>query len=160
MKVIVPHAPDKLHETTEQVLESFQFWRRVRYVELTHDDAYRQLLRDLWLEGESFIIVEQDIVPWPGALEELWRCPCYWGSNTYKLHGGEGIHHGFGCTKITTALMARLPKVWDEPGHWSELDQRLWFAAREIGQEPHPHRPPVIHLNPRELHHAGDNHGA
>jgi hypothetical protein len=45
-----------------------------------------------------------------------------------------------------------LPAVWDTAGvHWSKLDGHLFHAARDAGQEPHLHRPPVIHLNPREM---------
>jgi hypothetical protein len=59
--------------------------------------------------------------------------------------------HMLGCAKLGEGLMRELPGIWDAPGHWSELDQRLFFAARDAGIEPHLHRPPVIHLNPRDL---------
>lgn len=145
MKVVVPHT--NLHPVTKQVLESYRL--PVRFVEIKDDDAYRRLLRDLWDEDETVVLVEHDVAPWPGAIEELLACPCLWGSNSYIINGGVGIYHGLGCTKISTGLMRMLPGLWNEAKHWSQLDRHLWFAARAIAQEPHPHRPPVIHLNPR-----------
>lgn len=122
----------------------------VRYVELRDDDSYRLLLQELWRQRQSVILIEHDILPWPGAIEELAGCSCAWGSYTYKMHGGLGIHHMFGCTKLTPALMQATDGLWDAPCRWDVLDQRLWFAARDRF-EPHPHRPPVIHLSEREL---------
>lgn len=147
MRVVVPHT--NLHPITKRVLDSYGL--PVEYVPLEGDDGYRQLLRSLWVRRQPVVIVEHDILPFPGAVEELAGCSCAWGSFTYRLHGGYGIHHGFGCTKLTPRLMDAVPTVWDEPGKWDILDQRLYFAARAVGHEPHPHRPAVIHLSEREL---------
>lgn len=147
MRVVVPYV--QLHPLVAPILRSQG--HRPDCFELSGDDAYRQLLKWLWEVGESVIIVEQDILPWPGALDELAGCPCRWGTYSYREHGGVGIAHMLGCAKLTGALMAAVPQVWDEPGHWSGLDQRLFFAARAVGIEPHLHRPPVLHLNAREL---------
>jgi hypothetical protein len=143
MKVVVPYV--ELHPVTRQVTEPYN----PEYVPLVGDDAYRQLMHRLWQEGEPFVIVEHDIIPWPGAIEELFACSCAWGAYSYKLHGGIGIYHGFGCTKITPELMDATPCIWSQPAHWNTLDQRLWFAARAKGLEPHPHRPAVTHLSRR-----------
>lgn len=143
-RVVVPYTT--LHPVTKSVLDSFEL-RDVAYMDVSADtDAYRRLLRDLWNEQTTVVMVEHDIVPWPGAIEELAGCMGLWCSCAYRLGGGYGVYHGFGCTKISADLMRLVPHVWDEPGSWDVLDQRLWFAAREAGQEPHPHRPPVIHL--------------
>jgi len=143
MRVVVPF--QRLHPVTKKVVDYY----RPEYVHLEDDDGYRLLMQRLWREREPVIIIEQDIVPWPYAVEELWRCSCSWGSYSYQLHGGIGIVHGFGCCKLTTILMDAVPNVWDEPERWDVLDQRLFFAAREVGLEPHRHRPDVTHLNER-----------
>ena len=145
MKVVVPYT--NLHPVTKMVTE----WYKPEYVHLEDDDAYRRLLKQLWEERESVVIVEHDVVPWPYAIEELFRCSCWWGAYSYQLHGGVGIHHGFGCTKFGLKLMEAVPFIWDEPGHWNSLDQRLYFCARKLGIEPHPHRPPVIHLSEKHI---------
>lgn len=121
----------------------------VSYRELKRDDDYRMLLRELWAEREDVVIVEHDVVPWPGSIEELWQCPCAWGTYSYRMHGGIGIAHGFGCAKLTTRLMDAVPDVWEMPGMWNVLDQRLFYDARGRGIEPHMHRPPVTHLSRR-----------
>lgn len=156
MRIVVPFTD--LHPTTKEVLsrETFQ----VDFVDVRGDpDSYRRLLARLWSERETVVIVEHDIVPWPGAIEEIWACPCQWGTYSYVMHGGIGIAHGFGCCKLTAWLMTNLPGLWDEPGEWSVLDQRLFFAARKVGIEPHLHRPPVTHL-PRNPVHTKEIRGA
>jgi hypothetical protein len=143
MNVVVPYT--NLHPTTEFVLRQYP----VEYVDVSEPDAYLGLLRRLWVEGATVIVVEHDVVPWPGALEEVWNCPCAWGSYSYHMHGGIGIYHGFGCTKLTAELMKQTPRVWEPWASWNMLDQKLFFAARAQGIEPHHHRPPVTHLNDR-----------
>lgn len=123
---------------------------------IAHDeDAYRRVLLNIWQTHETVIIVEHDIIPWPGAIEELLACSCQWGTYSYKTNGGTGVAHMLGCAKLTPGLMDAVPTVWDDPAPWWELDQRLFFAAREKGIEPHLHRPAVTHLNPRELRGSG-----
>jgi hypothetical protein len=148
MNVVVPFVA--LQPVVKSVLESYKL-PFIDYVHLPDDDAYRRLLQRIWHSAQETIIVEHDILPWPGALEELSMCPCRWGTYSYRTLGGTGIAHMLGCAKLGEGLMRELPGIWDAPGHWSELDQRLFFAARDAGIEPHLHRPPVIHLNPRDL---------
>lgn len=114
-------------------------------------DGYRKFMAQRWERGETFVIIEHDILPWPGAVQELLACECVWGTYSYYTNGGIGVSHMLGCTKITNRLIAALPNIWKEPRVWYELDSHLMFTAREIGIEPHLHRPAVIHLNKREL---------
>ena len=146
-KVIVPFT--RLHPVTEAVLASYSL--NIRYERLEGDQAYRLLLQRLWREGETVVIVEQDILPWPSAIEELHQCMGLWCSCSYLYGGAYSLFHMLGCTKLSAKLMQLLPDLWDEPGHWSTLDTRLYHAAMQIGEVAHPHRPPVIHLNPKEL---------
>lgn len=141
MKVVVPYT--SLKQPTRLVLKQY----KPEYVDVSGPDAYRRLLQRIWTEGETTIIVEHDVVPWPGALDELWQCPCAWGAYSYHMHGGLGIYHGLGCTKIGAELIARTPTVWHPPHPWNVLDQMLLFASRGTGLEPHHHRPAVTHLN-------------
>lgn len=144
MKVVVPYAPGKLHPVTKDVLLSYCL--PVEFEKLTDDYAYSRLLKHLWDEGETVVIVEQDIVPWPGAVEELCCCVGLWCTHTYYHSGGIGVSHMLGCAKLSAELIQSLPGLWDEPVHWSTCDQHLFYCARGIRQEPHLHRPPVIHL--------------
>jgi hypothetical protein len=142
MKVICPHTT--LHPVTKMVLDSYNLG--VQYVPLYGTDGYRQLLQQLWQEQEDVVIIEHDIVPWPGCIEELYNCPGEWCTNSYHWQGKVGLYHMLGCTKISVALMRSLPDVWAQPGDWSLCDRRLFFAAQALGKDPHQHRPPVIHL--------------
>jgi hypothetical protein len=142
MNVVVPYT--NLHPTTEFVLRPY----RPTYIDVSETDGYLKLLRSLWHQGETVILVEHDVVPWPGALDEISHCPCEWGSYSYHMHGGIGIYHGFGCTKLSAEMMRQTPEVWASWASWNMLDQKLLFHARSKGFEPHTHRPPVTHLNP------------
>jgi hypothetical protein len=124
-----------------------------RYEHLPLEESYWSLLCGLWLEQQSFIIVEHDIVPWPGAIEEIWNCPLPWCAFSYHRHVSElrrgvGDYHGFGCVKFSAELMKRLPEVWTkcERRHWSKLDTHFEHFTYVAGIRPHHHRPPVIHL--------------
>lgn len=146
--IIVPFAPGKLRPLTEAALTRLG----ARFVQLDYEGSYWRLLCELWEARETVVIVEHDILPWHGALDELAACPGQWCSFTYQINGGVGIHHAFGCTKITAALMEAVPHVWRDTAdrRWHTLDAQLCHAALMAGQVPHPHRPAVIHLRDLE----------
>jgi hypothetical protein len=154
VKLVVPYT--QLHPLVPRILATYGL--SPIYVSLEDDDAYRRLMQRLWIDQETTVIVEHDILPWEGAVQELYFCPGSWCSCSYRLggvHGGVGIYHGLGCTKLSTKIMAATKGLWDKPYHWSLIDRVLFFAAREQELDPHPHRPPVIHLNERELRPSG-----
>jgi hypothetical protein len=154
MRVVVPYAPGRLHSVTRRVIESYEL--STEWVELRDYDDYRKLLRRIWDDGRTVVLIEQDVVPWPGAIEELYHCMGEWCSCAYRLFGGYGVYHHLGCTKLSSELMKKLPDVWNEPRPWNVLDAHLRWEANRIGVHPHPHRPPVIHLSEREI--GGENH--
>jgi hypothetical protein len=147
-RVVVPYV--KLHPVTQQVLNGSN--ADVHYEMVGDDDgAYCQLLNNLWQRGSSVIIVEQDIVPWPGALDEIWQCPAQWCTYSYAWRNeygrtGIGLSHMLGCVKLSAELMRALPNVWRESCSWVNCDRRLFFTARNHGIDPHLHRPAVTHL--------------
>lgn len=113
--------------------------------------AYWAMFVALWATGERVIVVEHDVLPWPGALGELWRCAEPWCAFPYQLNGS--MLTGNGCTKFSAEFMA------DAPGLWRDIQTRTWLtldtvfaaAASEQGYEVHRHGPPVIHLNPAHI---------
>lgn len=154
MKLVVPYT-DKLKAIVRDVLlDNYKLPARFEYVG-DNDFSYWKLMRQLWSEHEDFVIVEHDVLPWPGAVEELLGCPYNWCSLGYKINvtstgrAGYGAYHTFGCTKFSTGLMDAMPKVWDsfESHHWKHLDAQFYTHATAICQSPHPHRPPAIHLH-------------
>jgi hypothetical protein len=146
--VVVPFT--RLHPITKQVLDGYGL--DVRYVDVSaSDDSYRLLLQKLWDEHETISIIEHDIVPYPGAIEEAWACCADWCTHSYSWtnergESGVGVSHMLGCAKLSPRLMDAVPDVWRTPCHWTECDRRLFFAARDAGIDPHEHRPAVVHL--------------
>ena len=153
IKLFVPHT-EAMRPIVPEVLERVLCLHPV-YIFMGGDEYYHRLLSDLWEDQEDVIIVEHDVLPWPGAIEELAQCPYPWCSCSYKIglsqtgKAGYGIYHTFGCTKFSSHFMGQLPYVWSqiESRHWRHLDAQLSAAAVAVGQIPHPHRPPVLHLH-------------
>lgn len=127
----------------------------VRYVEMDADDAYTGLLLGLWAQGETFVLVEHDIVPWPGAIEDLWGCPQPWCGFPYPFMGG--MHNGLGCCKFGASLVVDHPSTIADTltesnnvhprGHWCNLDDRITRQLHRRGVTKHPHLPTVGHVN-------------
>jgi hypothetical protein len=141
-KVIVPYT--EIHPLVKEVLDK----EGVEYVRMIDKESYWRLLCDLWALGEDVVIVEHDIIPWPGAIDELLKCPAGWCTYTYEMKEGFGVHHAFGCAKLGATLMSELPDVWKNVGttYWRTLDSQLCDYAQRHAIIPHPHRPPVTHL--------------
>lgn len=154
MKLIVPYTAKIRPVVSETLVKLYKLNPIFEYVG-NGDFEYYHLLKRMWLEHEDFVIVEHDVLPWPGAVEELFQCPYNWCSLGYKINvtstgrAGYGAYHTFGCAKFSTGLMDAMPKVWDsfESRHWSHLDAQFATHATAICQSPHPHRPPAIHLH-------------
>lgn len=157
MKVVVPYT--ELHPDLPRVLRQDHI--DARYVRMEDDLHYWRLLRELWWEGQSFIVVEHDILPWPGALQGLWECPEPWCAYPYYLSHDPRPTPALGCAKFGAALMADAPGMWDrlaegrdfrcqgDPRHWWGLDGRIGLVLGEMGARSwiHRHEPPVLHLN-------------
>ncbi len=128
-----------------------------------HDDAaYWGLLADLWAEGETFIIVEHDIVPTEADLQALAECPEGWCAAGYPFED-LGTYWGLGCTKFEGWFTRRYPEVVDRLTvggddvhplhHWCNLDALLQGALAAHGQAPH-HHGLVRHLSTVRGHDA------
>ena len=111
------------------------------------DEAYWNLLRQLWLSGDDFLIVEQDIVVPSGAIERLAACPREWCAVPYRLGSVWGCWHGL--TRYRGTLTRSLPGLPDEirNRHWSSLDSAWINHLRKAGYpEAHWHWPGAVHL--------------
>jgi hypothetical protein len=125
-----------------------------------------RLLRRLWAQASDFLLVEHDVLPYPGALEEIWNCPQWLCAKPYQV--GELWLGALGCTKVSGELMRAYPQAVEEAGKrpypadsgigyqdWEMLDCRLFAALADAGYAgalgagyPHQHFPPVSHLHP------------
>ena len=155
MRVVVPYV--SLWPETKAALDATG--RTIEYVNLGRDNmtAYGDLLANVWHEGRGFLVVEQDIVPFPGAMDELEACPEPWCGRPYWIGTQFDAYLGF--TKFSDALVREQPGVTDAidqlpfdgtpKRYWGRLDTRLSQVLRDnYGLHIHKHYPCVEHLNP------------
>lgn len=119
-------------------------------VKMEGEYGYSDFFKRRWQDGNSFINVEHDCVPWPGAIEELADCPEKWCAFNYGLpnhrknpHFGDELAIPLGCTKIGKALIESTPDLWDEPINWLYCDQQL----PKTGNKVHQHYPGIVNAN-------------
>lgn len=147
MRIFVPFT--EIQTATRVALIGYDYTA----VQLNDDYSYGDYFRQRWRSGESFINVEHDCVPWPGALEKLWNCTQPWCAFNYglpihrehPLFGGSAVP--LGCTKISDRLIAVTPTLWDEPVEWSYCDQQLPKTQFTV----HQHFPGIVNANPASL---------
>ena len=121
---------------------------------MTRENDYYDLLARLWSEGEGFIVVEHDIVVWPGGLQELANCDEPWCTLPYYCSVG-WIEDGLGCTKFSHQMIQKSPHFLKEPfpaccahtRHYCGLDRLIAHRAETLGLKPHVHQPGVSNLN-------------
>jgi hypothetical protein len=121
-----------------------------RFVDVSSDDqAYWRLLRDLWHAGDDFIVVEQDIVVWPGLLNEMSECTQDWCSSPYRMSDIETT--ALGCVKFGSPLLTRtaglLDGILEQHRSWQGLDGMLTGELHRRGYQEHVHLPAVRHLH-------------
>lgn len=147
--VYVPHK--RLEPATQIALIGYN----VIPVATIDDYDYQRFFQDRWKDGTSFVNVEQDIIPWPGAIKEIWDCPHEWCVFDFHLpvHWNrnledEKIGIPIGCVKISASLIQKTPGMWDEPVTWDKCDMRLTQYAISHNVTVHQHRPGVVNANP------------
>ena len=158
IRVVVPYRT--LREETVLALAA-QGPVDVEYREVDEFYDYYRLLCELWERGKSFIMVEHDILPWPGALAELWGCGT-WCCMPYNL-GGSNLIAAHGCTKFGADVLEvtreRVLAIEGDERHWTRLDTVVNEILEAVGLIRHVHDTPVLHLNRRvedEYRHAHD----
>jgi hypothetical protein len=129
--------------------------QEVTYAPMMTDQSYCELLRDLWHEGKSFIIVEHDIVVTPNTIPELAACENEWCAMAFPYRGEEKAW-SLACTKFSASLIAREPGLMEEvgqmsdakhpPGHWCRMDAWIWQALTRRGVSRCEHQNTVGHV--------------
>jgi len=156
MRVEVPFAGTPHPEVDAALMEACGFgaydrdWWNVG----VSDRAYFDALSGWWARGETFCIVEHDIVVHPDAITGLANCPHDWCSYPYEYEGG--MTHGLGCVKFSADLLLRRPLAMTRVGvmfderhpkrHWCRLDAWLTSVLQCDGERRHEHVAPVRHL--------------
>jgi hypothetical protein len=151
MRFFCPYAPGQLRPETKLALDTHA--GSVEYVEMNPNSPhfYPQTLARFWTDGESFCVIEQDIVIRKDVIDAVLECDCDYGCFPYAW--ATAIGPALGCTWFRSAFLARHPlamnMVLRTGVTWSQLDVVLMrrVLARKLGEQPHVHLPPVEHLN-------------
>jgi hypothetical protein len=77
-------------------------------------EAYFRLLRELWADGQPFMLVEQDNVPPKGAVASLETCHEPWCGCVYEYGAQPRVPGDLGCTRFSGALLQTHPTLIDE----------------------------------------------
>lgn len=108
--------------------------------------GYGEVFHGLWAAGDPFVLVEYDIVPWPGAVQGMIDCPGGWCAHRYPLHrmpeGGTNLNAGFGFVKLRPTGPP-LEEWLSTP--WHLLDGAVIPVLNSRLGAPHIHEPPVAH---------------
>jgi hypothetical protein len=118
----------------------------------TRHDAYRELLEEVWRDGESFLVVEHDIEIRGGLPEEMDACPEPLCAAPYVVGSDPNgfVETSLGCTRFSAELIAAVPTAISglPIRDWRRIDCELSPRLRTAGYVPHAHLPAVKH------HHA------
>ena len=109
------------------------------------DTAYWSLLRDLWDARETVTLVEHDVAPPPGVIDEMAACPRDWCAVPYRC--GDQYMTALGCTKFSAALMERNPDTVSriQRREWHSLDGQIVGTLHMHGETEHVHGPVAWH---------------
>src|SRR6188472_504992 len=135
MRVVVP----AMHQdnVATRCLQAERIPHEVRV--LRCNEAYALLVAELWQDGETFAIVEDDIAPFPGAIKALEVCPHSWCGHYYCLPGRwdvdtddpyTSLYGSNGCFKVSAKVMEAAPDLYlrwiTHP--WGTLDVAMTAA--------------------------------
>lgn len=159
MRVIVPHLADSVEPATYRAVK---LWPGVEFHTIDAADVtgYCRLLQQVWADGETFAVVEHDVVPHASVYYDFVHCPAPYCAFPYAWK--TQIGPALGCTRFRAELLERapdamdrvaaMPSNWGPAGHWQQVDVFLMRRVlRDVyGEVPHVHLPEVQHLNPEK----------
>lgn len=144
--IVVPFANDVTDPSTHDAMRRNLEMQGLapRYERLVGDYDYDRLFRRLWAAGEPFILVEHDVLPWPGAVQQLWTCERPWCAFEYFMLGE--LRVALGCTKFDPRRLGPCP-LPDEAHDWRHMDWHVIDTLTTRYECAHLHEPAVSHLN-------------
>lgn len=126
--------------------------------------AYTRYLEGRWQQRDSFVNMEHDVVPWPGAINQIWYCPYPWCFYGYvpDVDCVENNCAPFGLVKFSSELIKTFPEVWSKMReYYAEDFEYVWqyhdvwmfeYVVNKLeGPRPHQHYPAVFNANPKIL---------
>jgi hypothetical protein len=140
--IVCPYT--QLRPETKEALANWD----VAFVDVSgRDSDYHWLLEGFWHRQQGVLIVEHDIVPYPGAIASLQACAEDYCGVPYLV--GRNFVVDLGLTRFSAAIMAAYPDAVDrmEDDHWKSQDGQMLGYLRPLRGEPHWHWPAARHLN-------------
>lgn len=124
------------------------------WVDVTQSDiAYYAALHDWWAAGETFMVLEHDVLCRPDIIEQLARCSSPWCAFPYTpfchRECWDAWGNMLGCTRFTAELIAQVPdavsSIPREGWGWQNVCDGLGQNLRRAGFTHHWHEPAVAH---------------
>jgi len=125
-------------------------------VQMSDPQHYGRLIRQMWDIGNGFVLIEDDVVPWPGAIQSLLDCEHDWCAYSFPRTAAEpgGWVLGLGCVRFSHHLVRRHNlDALDGSQRWDEVDGALIGVLHTAGETCHEHTPPVAHLKAHAMLH-------
>lgn len=154
MTILLPYTPDRINQRTSDWAQARGDVVRVNVA--GGDDRYYNLLAGYWTNPGDLLVVEHDMLPAEGCVEEMLACRWGWCSAPYEIANGEQITDGLGCTKFSATLKQLRPQLMEQVGafaddglparDWRRLDTRVSRVLRGAGHRPHLHTS-TVHLH-------------
>ena len=156
MTIYIPYILGMLREETEA-------WARERddtvvlyLLDQSDPTDYWYMLSDVWTNDNDIVIVEQDMVPAKGVVDEMLACDNPWCTSPYKVGRTSVAIASLGCTKFSLELRRSNPDLMRVVGEiedglpakdWRRLDVRIAQVLRRWGYQVHSSHRPSRHLH-------------
>ena len=111
--------------------------------------GYHDYMAGAWRRRKDFINIEHDVIPWPGAIQELMSCSEPWCFFGYQDQCKDVAANGaamFGLVRFRRKIMMELPDLWTDRKTalgdcsdyqaWGHLDIWMFPYATERGFYP------------------------
>lgn len=124
--------------------------------------AYFEVFEEFWNRGKDFVLVEHDIIPWPGALSTFDACDDIWCAFGYLYPPDGYLVTAHGCVRFRSDMMRSIPDLFDivraNDGQFfkvKETDTRDWkdldgcispILTGMLDRFQHQHIPPIVHI--------------
>lgn len=154
--VIVPYIRGQLREQTDHAVRAHG--GPFHFHQLTTGDAtgYARAFEGWWSIPADTMVIEQDIVPEPGMIDDMFRCHQPWCVRPYHIGDGR-FATGLGMCKFSYilkqtfrtagALAARNGTTAGRYLDWVALNESVERRLTRWGVIAHVHRPIVEHLH-------------
>lgn len=169
-RIVIPYIHNKLRDETRAVGEQMG----ATFVDVTGEvTAYFTVVTRQWESGYGFLLMEEDVVPTPALLQEIWECGAEWCTGFFyawdgAVMDGESrpqrprryrISNTLALNKFGSSLLRRVPRAMQDAANrtngvqrWSQLDLALVHEGGVLQGHPYYAKPhvhgPIDHRMP------------